>query len=38
VTVTGVGDHLEVWDRAKWRAALHESEGSAEDVAERLAS
>ena len=38
VTVTGVGDHLEIWDRAKWRATLHESEGSAEDVAERLAN
>ena len=38
VTVTGVGDHLEIWDRAKWRATQHEVEGSAEDVAERLAN
>jgi MraZ protein len=37
VTVTGVYDHLEIWDRAAWRAQLEEIEGSAEDVAERLA-
>ena len=38
VTVAGVYDHLEIWDRAKWRDQLHEVEGSAEDVAERLAN
>ena len=38
VTVAGVFDHLEIWDRVKWRAQLHEVEGSAEDVAERLAN
>jgi MraZ protein len=38
VTVAGVYDHLEIWDRAKWRAHKHEVEGSAEDVAERLAN
>jgi MraZ protein len=38
VTVAGVYDHLEIWDRAKWRIHLHEVEGSAEDVAERLAN
>jgi MraZ protein len=38
VTVAGVYDHLEIWDRAKWRVHLHEVEGSAEDVAERLAN
>ena len=38
VTVAGMFDHLEIWDRAKWRAHLHEVEGSAEDVAERLAN
>jgi len=38
VTVAGVYDHLEIWDRAKWGAQLHEVEGSAEDVAERLAN
>ncbi len=38
VTIAGVYDHLEIWDRAKWRTHLHEVEGSAEDVAERLAN
>jgi MraZ protein len=38
VTVAGVHDHLEIWDRATWRQQLHEVEGSAEDVAERLAN
>ena len=38
VTVAGVYDHLEIWDRADWREQLHEVEGSAEDVAERLAN
>jgi len=38
VTVAGASDHLEIWDRATWRAQLHEVEGSAEDVAERLAN
>ena len=37
VTVAGVYDHLEIWDRAAWRAEMHEVEGSADDVAERLA-
>jgi MraZ protein len=37
VVVAGVHDHLEIWDRAAWRAELAEVEGSAEDVAERLA-
>jgi MraZ protein len=37
VTVAGVGDHLEIWDRAAWRTKLQEMEGSAEDVAEQLA-
>jgi MraZ protein len=38
VTVAGVYDHLEIWNRAKWREHLREVEGSAEDVAERLAN
>lgn len=38
VTVAGVYDHLEIWDRKKWREQQHEAEGSAEDVAERLAN
>jgi MraZ protein len=38
VTVTGVYDHLEIWNRAAWRTKLQEVEGSAEDVAERLAN
>jgi len=38
VVVAGVNDHLEIWDRALWREHLREVEGSAEDVAERLAT
>ena len=38
VTVVGVYDHLEIWDRAAWRKELVRVEGSAEDVAERLAT
>jgi MraZ protein len=38
VVVIGVQDHLEIWDRAAWRAQLVELEGSAPHVAERLAA
>jgi MraZ protein len=38
VTVAGVHDHLEIWDRAAWRQEQQSVEGSAEDVAERLAN
>jgi MraZ protein len=38
LVVAGVRDHLEIWDRAAWRKELKEVEGSAEDVAERLAT
>jgi len=38
VVVAGVNDHLEIWDRAAWKRELAEVEGSAEDVAERLAA
>ena len=38
VVVAGVNDHLEIWDRAAWRKELAEVEGSAEHVAERLAT
>ena len=38
VVVAGVRDHLEIWDRAAWHKELKEVEGSAEDVAERLAT
>jgi MraZ protein len=38
VVVAGIRDHLEIWDRASWRDHLAEIEGSAEDVAERLAT
>ena len=38
VVVAGVRDHLEIWDNAAWRTELEEVEGSAEDVAERLAT
>ena len=37
VTVAAVFDHLEIWDRAAWREQQQTVEGSAEDVAERLA-
>ncbi|MDX6485220.1 MAG: transcriptional regulator MraZ [Gaiellaceae bacterium] len=38
VVVAGVHDPLEIWERAAWRRELAEVEGSAEDVAERLAA
>ena len=38
VIVAGVYDHLEIWDRAAWRDHLKQVEGSAQDVAERLAA
>jgi MraZ protein len=38
VVVIGIHDHLEIWDRAAWRRELEGLEGSAEDVAERLAA
>ena len=38
VVVAGVYDHLEIWDRASWRAQMADVEGSAEHVAERLAA
>jgi MraZ protein len=38
VTVAGVYDHLEIWDRDAWHQHLQEVEGSAEHVAERLAN
>ncbi len=38
VVVAGVYDHLEIWDRAAWRDQMREVEGSAEHVAERLAT
>jgi MraZ protein len=38
VVVAGVHDHVEIWDRAAWHAQLADLEGSAPDVAERLAA
>jgi MraZ protein len=38
VTVNGVYDHLEIWDRTAWAKQQQAVEGSAEDVAERLAN
>ena len=38
VVVAGVLDHLEIWDRRAWREHLDEVEGSAEDVARRIAT
>ena len=37
VVVAGARDHLEIWDRKAWAAHVTEFEGSADDVAERLA-
>ncbi len=37
VLVAGVHDHIEIWDRALWADHLSAVEGSAGDVAERLA-
>ena len=37
VVVAGVHDHLEIWDRAGWTDHVTKVEGSADDVAERLA-
>jgi DNA-binding transcriptional regulator/RsmH inhibitor MraZ len=36
--IAGVRDHLEIWDRAAWEQHVTEMEGSAEDVAEHLAT
>jgi MraZ protein len=38
VVVVGMRNHIEIWDRETWRNELAEVEGSAEDVAERLAA
>lgn len=38
VVVAGVNDHLEIWNRDAWRDHVKVMEGSAEDVAERLAT
>ena len=37
VIVIGVQDHLEIWNREAWAEHLNAVEGSADDVAERLA-
>ena len=37
VVVAGVHDHLEIWDRGAWADHVTKVEGSADDVAERLA-
>jgi MraZ protein len=37
VVVAGVHDHIEIWDRSEWATHLRAIEGSAGDVAERLA-
>jgi MraZ protein len=38
VVVAGVGEFVEVWDRAAWQIQLEDVEGRAEVVAERLAA
>ena len=37
VVLAGVHDHIEIWDRSEWTTHLNAIEGSAGDVAERLA-
>ena len=37
VVLAGVHDHIEIWDRSEWATHLSAIEGSAGDVAERLA-
>ncbi len=37
VVVVGVHDHIEIWGRPEWATHLSAIEGSAGDVAERLA-
>jgi MraZ protein len=38
VTVVGVLDHLEIWDRAAWRDHMKQLEENIENAAERLAA
>ena len=38
IVIAGLRDRLEIWDRDAWRRQLADVEGSAEVVAERLAS
>ena len=38
VVVVGMRGRIEIWDRAAWRAQIKEVMGSAEHVAERLAT
>jgi MraZ protein len=38
VTVVGVYNRLEIWDRSAWHDQRQHDEGRAEDVAERLAN
>ena len=38
VVVVGMRGRIEIWDRAAWRAQIEEVMGSAEHVAERLAT
>lgn len=37
IVLAGVHDHIEIWDRSQWTTHLNAIEGSAGDVAERLA-
>ena len=38
VTLIGLNDHLEIWDRSTWQERLEGIEGSADNAAERLAA
>jgi MraZ protein len=38
IVIAGLRDRLEIWDRESWRSQLAHVEGSAENVAERIAN
>ena len=36
VVITGVNDHIEIWDEGKWQEYREKTETSSEEIAERL--
>jgi MraZ protein len=38
VTIIGVRDHIEIWDRAAWAAYIRRQEEDADDIADELAT